>query len=149
MAIIPIDYVWVDANFKETQLKYMRVGQPATVTFDMYGSDVVYKGKVLGIGMGSGSVFSIIPPQNATGNWIKIVQRLPVRISLDPKVVKDFPVRLGISASVYVDITDRKLPMLSQETVKKVVASTPVFDIDMENVDKVIKQTIRENLIKR
>jgi membrane fusion protein, multidrug efflux system len=91
MAIIPIDYVWVDANFKETQLTYMRIGQPATVYFDLYGSSVKYEGKVLGIASGSGSVFSLIPPQNATGNWIKIVQRLPVRISLDPKTVKDYP----------------------------------------------------------
>lgn len=84
MALIPIDYMWVDANFKETQLTYMRVGQPAKVWFDMYGSKVEYQGHVLGIASGSGSVFSLIPPQNATGNWIKIVQRLPVRISLDP-----------------------------------------------------------------
>ena len=81
MAIIPIDHVWVDANFKETQLTYMRIGQPATVWFDIYGSNVAYEGKVIGIASGTGSVFSIIPPQNATGNWIKIVQRLPVRTS--------------------------------------------------------------------
>ena len=81
MAVIPKDYVWVDANYKETQLTYMRVGQPATVWFDIYGRKVKYHGKVLGIASGSGSVFSLIPPQNATGNWIKIVQRLPVRIS--------------------------------------------------------------------
>ena len=86
MAVIPKDYVWVDANYKETQLTYMRVGQPATVWFDIYGRKVKYHGKVLGIASGSGSVFSLIPPQNATGNWIKIVQRLPVRISFNPKV---------------------------------------------------------------
>ena len=114
MAVIPKDYVWVDANFKETQLTYMRIGQPTTVWFDMYGSKVKYTGKVLGIASGSGSVFSLIPPQNATGNWIKIVQRLPVRISLDPETLKDYPMRLGISANVDVDISDYSGPKLAE-----------------------------------
>lgn len=146
MAIIPTDYVWVDANYKETQLTYMRVGQPATVTFDMYGSDVVYKGKVLGIASGSGSVFSLIPPQNATGNWIKIVQRLPVRISLDPEVVKKFPVRIGISAEVDVDITNQNLPRLQEMPKINTVGKTCVFDIDLEQVNKIMQKIISENL---
>lgn len=146
MGIIPSDYVWVDANYKETELTHMRVGQPAKVYFDMYGSDVVYEGKVLGIASGSGSVFSLIPPQNATGNWIKVVQRLPVRISLDPEVVKKFPVRLGISAEVRVDITDRNLPMLTQIPPTKPVATTNVFEIDLENINKIIDQIVQANL---
>jgi membrane fusion protein (multidrug efflux system) len=146
MGIIPTDYVWVDANYKETELTHMRVGQPATVTFDMYGSDVVYEGKVLGIASGSGSVFSLIPPQNATGNWIKIVQRLPVRISLDPEVVKNFPVRLGISADVKVNITNRDLPMLTQVPPTKPVATTNVFEIHLKNINEIIDQIVQSNL---
>lgn len=146
MSLIPTDYVWVDANFKETQLRDMRIGQPSTVTFDLYGSDVVYQGRVLGIAMGSGSVFSLIPPQNATGNWIKIVQRLPVRISLDPEILKDFPVRLGISAEVDVDITDKSYPLLATSPPVKPLAVTRVYDIDLHEVDSVMDALIKENL---
>jgi membrane fusion protein (multidrug efflux system) len=146
MAIIPIDYVWVDANFKETQLTYMRIGQPATVWFDLYGSSVKYEGKVLGIASGSGSVFSLIPPQNATGNWIKIVQRLPVRISLDPKTVKDYPTRLGISAEVDVDITNQDLPMLAPIPSTKLVDSTKVFEIDLKEVEALMDDIVLRNL---
>jgi membrane fusion protein (multidrug efflux system) len=142
MSVIPADYVWVDANFKETQLTNMRVGQPATVTFDMYGSDVVFEGKVLGIASGSGSVFSLIPPQNATGNWIKIVQRLPVRISLDPAKVAKYPIRLGVSAYVDVDIHNVDLPMLVQETSKKPISKTNVFDIDFTEVNEMIDRIV-------
>jgi membrane fusion protein (multidrug efflux system) len=146
MNVIPTDHVWVDANFKETQLTYMRVGQPATVTFDIYGSRVVYEGKVLGIASGTGSVFSLIPPQNATGNWIKIVQRLPVRISLDPEMVKKFPTRLGISAEVDVDISDQSLPMLVQVPSRMPVDVTTVFDIHLEVVNKKIDEVIKSAL---
>lgn len=146
MAIIPTDYVWVDANFKETQLKYMRIGQPASVWFDLYGSAVKYQGKVLGIASGSGSIFSLIPPQNATGNWIKIVQRLPVRISLDPEVVKQYPVRLGISAEVDVDITEQDLPMLTQIPPVKAVSTTSVYDIHIDEVNQLIDDVIQMHL---
>lgn len=146
MAIIPTNYVWVDANFKETQLGKMRIGQPATVWFDLYGSKVKYTGKVIGITSGTGSVFSLIPPQNATGNWIKIVQRLPVRISLDHETVKEFPVRLGISAEVEVNVTDQNLPLLSTSHANKAVAKTNVFDIQMEKVDQLMNQITQENL---
>lgn len=138
MAIVPSDYVWVDANFKETQLAYMRIGQPARVWFDLYGSHVEFHGKVLGIASGSGSVFSIIPPQNATGNWIKILQRLAVRISLDPKTLEKYPTRLGISAEVSVNITDQNLPMLAEIPSTKPVSTTNVFDIDMAPVEQIM-----------
>jgi membrane fusion protein, multidrug efflux system len=144
--IIPANDVWVDANYKETQLRYMRVGQPATACFDLYGSKVKFKGKVLGIASGSGSVFSLIPPQNATGNWIKIVQRLSVRISLDPKAVEKYPIRLGISAEVFVDITQQDLPMLTQIPPKKAVATTRVYDLDLEEVNKIIDEIVRTSL---
>lgn len=144
MSIIPANYVWVDANFKETQLTYMRVGQPATVWFDMYGSSVQFKGKVLGIASGTGSIFSLIPPQNATGNWIKIVQRVPVRISLDPEVVHKYPIRLGVSAEVEVDITDQDLPMLTQVPSSKTVAVTDVFNINLDEVNQAIQQVMEK-----
>lgn len=146
MAIIPSQYVWVDANFKETQLKYMRIGQPATVWFDLYGSKLKFEGKVLGIASGTGSVFSLIPPQNATGNWIKIVQRLPVRISLDPELLKHYPARIGISAEVNVDISDQNLPRLAEITSKKAVGKTRVFDLDISKIDAIIDSVVNENL---
>lgn len=145
MAIIPIDYMWVDANFKETQLTNMRIGQPAKVYIDLYGSGVVYDGKVLGIASGTGSVFSLIPPQNATGNWIKIVQRLPVRISVDPKTMKKYPLRLGISSEVYVDITNTDLPMLAQEPPTKAVSTTRVFDLNFSEVEEEMNRIIKNN----
>ncbi len=106
MAVVPLQSVWVDANFKEGQLADMRIGQPATVTADIYGGSVTYHGKVIGLGAGSGSAFALLPPQNASGNWIKIVQRVPVRIALDPKELRAHPLRLGLSVSVSVDISD-------------------------------------------
>lgn len=148
MAVIPTDYVWVDANFKETQLAKMRIGQPAVVSFDLYGSKVEYKGEVIGIASGTGSVFSLIPPQNATGNWIKIVQRLPVRISLDPQTLKDFPARIGISAYVDVDITNQDLPMLAVTPSVKPVGQTKIFDIDLASVNKIMDEIINDNLKK-
>jgi len=146
MAVIPTAYVWVDANYKETQLDKMRIGQPTVVTFDLYGSKVKYRGTVLGIASGSGSVFSVIPPQNATGNWIKIVQRLPVRISLDPEMVKQYPVRLGISARVDVDVSDQNLPILTQIPSTRSVGSTRVFDIDLIEVENIMNEIVYTHL---
>lgn len=148
MAILPPDYVWVDANYKETQLTYMRIGQPATVWFDIYGSKVKYKGVVLGIGPGTGSVFSLIPPQNATGNWIKIVQRIAVRIGVDPEVVKKYPMRIGLSAEVDVDITNQDLPMLAEVPSTQALGTTDVFDIHLGKADAIMNNIIQENLKK-
>lgn len=148
MAVIPTDYVWVDANFKETQLKHMRIGQPATVWFDIYGSGVKYRGKVLGIASGTGSVFSLIPPQNATGNWIKIVQRLPVRISLDREQLNKFPTRLGLSAEVSVDITQQDLPMMSTasaSSASKPLGTTNVFDLNFDKVNALMESVIQQD----
>ena len=103
MAVVPLDRVWIDANFRETQLKDLRIGQRASVTADMYGGDVVYHGKVMGVGAGSGNAFALLPPQNASGNWIKIVQRVPVRIALDPKELRANPLRVGLSVKATVD----------------------------------------------
>jgi membrane fusion protein (multidrug efflux system) len=107
MSVVPVAQAYVNANFKEGQLTDVRPGQKATLTADIYGSSVEYHGKVEGIGGGTGSAFAIIPAQNATGNWIKIVQRLPVRIILDPQELQQHPLRVGLSMSVKVDISDK------------------------------------------
>lgn len=107
MAVVPLHNVWVDANFKETQLANLRVGQPAKITADIYGSDVTYHGHIVGLSAGTGSAFALLPAQNATGNWIKVVQRLPVRIALDPKELAEHPLRVGLSMTVEVDTSNK------------------------------------------
>ena len=119
MAVVPLQAVWIDANFKEGQLEDMRISQPVTVTADLYGGDVTYHGKVVGLGAGSGSAFALLPPQNASGNWIKIVQRVPVRIALDPKELQDHPLRVGLSVDVSVDISDKSGPVVATEATKE------------------------------
>ena len=104
LAVVPLDDVWIDANFKEGQLSRMRMGQPVTVHADVYGSGIDYHGHLAGIAAGSGNAFALLPAQNASGNWIKIVQRVPVRIVLDEKELKDHPLRVGLSANVRVDV---------------------------------------------
>lgn len=106
MMIVPLDQVYVDANFKERQLRRVRPGQPATLTADIYGGGVEYKGRVVGFSGGTGAAFALIPAQNATGNWIKVVQRVPVRIALDPQQLRDHPLRVGLSMDVEIDISE-------------------------------------------
>ncbi len=113
MAVVPLDSVWIDANFRETQLADLRVGQPVTIMADVYGSAITFHGKVLGLGAGSGNAFSLLPPQNASGNWIKIVQRVPVRIALDPRELRAHPLRIGLSAKVTVDTSVRTGPLVA------------------------------------
>ncbi|MBS0222950.1 MAG: efflux RND transporter periplasmic adaptor subunit [Proteobacteria bacterium] len=127
MAVVPLNTVWVDANFKEVQLADVRIGQKATITSDIYGSGVEYHGRVQGLGAGSGNAFALLPPQNATGNWIKIVQRVPVRIALDPKELRRHPLRVGLSVTVSIDVSD---------TSGSMVASTaPLRDLKGEPGD--------------
>ncbi|GMU67687.1 MAG: multidrug resistance protein [Steroidobacteraceae bacterium] len=113
MAVVPLAGVWIDANFKEDQLEDVRVGQPATITTDMYGSRVIYHGRVLGLGAGTGAAFALLPPQNASGNWIKIVQRLPVRVALDAAQLREHPLRIGLSVTVQIDTRDTSGPLMS------------------------------------
>ncbi len=113
MAVVPLDSLWVDANFRETQLERMRVGQPVEIKADIYGRSIVFHGKVLGLGAGSGSAFSLLPPQNASGNWIKIVQRVPVRIALDPKELAKNPLRVGLSVTTSVDTSNESGPAVA------------------------------------
>jgi membrane fusion protein (multidrug efflux system) len=113
LAVVPLDDVWIDANFKEGQLERMRTGQPVTVHTDLYGGNVTYHGHVVGIAAGSGNAFALLPSQNASGNWIKIVQRLPVRILLDPKELQAHPLRVGLSTAVRVDLHDASGPLVT------------------------------------
>jgi membrane fusion protein, multidrug efflux system len=126
MAVVPLNEIWVDANFKEVQLQHMRIGQPVTLHADVYGSSVTYHGHVVGFSAGTGSAFSLLPPQNATGNWIKIVQRLPVRIALDPKELQAHPLRIGLSILAEVDLHNENGPALEQ--APNTVYQTPVFE---------------------
>lgn len=145
LAIVPADNLWVDANFKETQLAKVRIGQPATVISDIYGDDVVYHGKVVGLDMGTGSAFSLLPAQNATGNWIKVVQRLPVRIELDPQEVAKHPLRIGLSTLVSVDTDNLEGGVLATS-----VRSTPAYEsnalaLDLAPVNQLIADIIHAN----
>lgn len=108
MAIVPLDQLWVDANLKEAQLRHVRIGQPVRLTADIYGSKVKYDGKVAGLAAGTGAAFALLPAQNATGNWIKVVQRVPVRIALDPKQLQEHPLRIGLSMQVEIDVHDQQ-----------------------------------------
>ena len=128
MAVVPLSGAWIDANFKEPQLRNIRVGQSATVTADIYGGKVEYHGKVVSIAAGSGGAFSLLPPQNATGNWIKVVQRVPVRIALDPKELQEHPLRVGLSTDVEVNTHERGGRVDTAEALPNAVTSTPVFD---------------------
>lgn len=145
MAVIPLDQVWIDANFKETQLRQMRIGQPVEITADLYGSDVSYSGTVDSLGAGTGSAFALLPAQNATGNWIKIVQRVPVRIHLNPDQLKDHPLRIGLSTVVDVDLHDQSGPALAQQPPQQASYTTDVYDRQLVEADKLIEQLVRDN----
>ena len=140
MAVVPLDQVWVDANFKEAQLAGMRAGQPVSLTADIYGRKIVYHGKVSGFGAGTGAAFALLPAQNASGNWIKIVQRVPVRIALDPGELAAHPLQIGLSMQAEVDTHDRdgvRLPQVAQ--------AAPVYQTDVfEVLDKLAETRVRD-----
>lgn len=144
MAVVPMDSLWVDANFRETQLADLRVGQPATIIADVYGSAITFHGKVLGLGAGSGSAFSLLPPQNASGNWIKIVQRVPVRIALDPKELRAHPLRVGLSAKVTVDTSNHSGPLVASAAPP--AGGTQTSLDGGPEVDALVKRIIAANL---
>ena len=143
MAIVPLNSVWVDANFKEVQLTHMRIGQPVELTADVYGSGVVFHGKVIGFSAGTGAAFSLLPAQNATGNWIKVVQRLPVRIGLDPQELEKHPLRIGLSMAVDVTIKNDQGGQLG--AAPNTVYQTDVFARYGDQADVEIARIIQEN----
>ena len=145
MAVVTTDQMWLDANFKETQLTHMRIGQPVKIHFDLYGKDKTFDGKVVGIEMGTGSAFSLLPTQNATGNWIKVVQRVPVRIQLDPQQLAENPLRIGLSATVKVNVSDSKGETLRDQAPATTLYSTNVLQYDESAVNNLIDSIIRDN----
>ena len=144
LAVVPLDDVWVDANFKEGQLERMRTGQPVTLHTDLYGHQVTYHGHLVGIAAGSGNAFALLPSQNASGNWIKIVQRVPVRILLDPQELKAHPLRVGLSAAVRVDLHDMSGPIMSP-AVRNVPIPSQASAGDDPSVDARIASIVAEN----
>jgi len=145
MAIVPLEQVWVDANFKEPQLASMRVGQPVRLTADLYGHSVAYHGSIAGFGAGTGAAFALLPAQNATGNWIKIVQRVPVRVALNPAELASHPLQIGLSMKAEVDTHERdgaRLPQLAQNVP---TYSTDVFGAPDELADQRVRQIIALN----
>jgi membrane fusion protein (multidrug efflux system) len=146
MAIVPLDQLWVDANFKESELKNIRVGQPARVEADMYGSKVEFHGRVVGLSAGTGSAFSLLPAQNASGNWIKVVQRLPVRIALDPKELKEHPLRIGLSTTVSVDISKTDGPVLGAAMPQTPVYTTNALNQPLQQAAAAADAIIAHNL---
>jgi membrane fusion protein (multidrug efflux system) len=144
MAVVPLDDVWVDANFKEVQLADMRVGQPVELRADVYGHSTVYHGKLVGLAAGSGNAFALLPAQNASGNWIKIVQRLPVRIALDPQELKAHPLRVGLSMAATVNIRDTSGALIASQVRSQPIPSQESLDHDPE-VEARIAQIVARN----
>jgi membrane fusion protein (multidrug efflux system) len=148
MSVVTLDNAWVDANFKEGQLERLRIGQPASLEADVYGKHVVFHGKVEGLGAGTGAAFSLLPAQNATGNWIKVVQRVPVRISLDPKEIARNPLRVGLSMNVTVNVADESgtsVESTPRTQAQGAVASTTVFDSLQHSADAEVARIIAAN----
>ena len=146
MAIVPLREVWVDANFKENQLRNLRLGQPATLTADLYGKQVQYHGTVAGLGVGTGAAFALLPAQNATGNWIKVVQRVPVRIALDAGQVAAHPLRVGLSMNVEVDTRQQDGAALAEAPRSAPLAQTRVFDQLGDGAEAEVARIIAANL---
>ncbi|WP_293604332.1 HlyD family efflux transporter periplasmic adaptor subunit [Polaromonas sp. UBA4122] len=146
MSIIPLKQVWVDANFKEVQLRTIRIGQPATLVADLYGKKVEYKGTVAGLGAGTGAAFSLLPAQNATGNWIKVVQRVPVRIALDPKQLADNPLRVGLSMNVEVDVSKLDGKTLADAPRAAAPVQPQAFAAQDDAVNDVVRRVIAANV---
>lgn len=147
MAVVPLHEVWVDANFKETQLTEMRIGQPVEITSDVYGSAVKYKGQVQSLGVGTGSAFSLLPAQNATGNWIKIVQRIPVRVVFtDVQQLDKYPLRIGMSLTTDVSLHDQSGAMLSKTPRTEPLFSTDVYNHQLAAANEQIEKIIHDNM---
>jgi membrane fusion protein (multidrug efflux system) len=145
MSLIPLDQLWVDANFKEVQLRNIRIGQPVTLTADLYGKKVEYKGRVAGLGVGTGAAFALLPAQNATGNWIKVVQRVPVRVALDAAQVKANPLRVGLSMDARVDISNLEGKMLADAPRAAALAQTQVYASLDSGAEAEVRRVIAAN----
>src|SRR5262249_31774260 len=145
LSIVPLARLRIEANFKEVQLSQMRIGQRASIVADLYGRHVEFHGKVAGLGLGTGAAFALLPAQNATGNWIKVVQRVPVRIELEPKELLEHPLRMGLSTKVKVDVRDISGPILAQSARQVPVLETNAYEIDRREIQARIAHIIEEN----
>ncbi|HJV97212.1 MAG TPA: efflux RND transporter periplasmic adaptor subunit [Albitalea sp.] len=148
MTVVPLDQLWVEANFKEDQFSGIRLDQPVTMTADLYGGSTEFHGHVLGVGAGTGAAFALLPPQNASGNWIKIVQRVPVRISLDPRELAERPLRVGLSMKVAIDTHNRGGNILARTPVSGARYQTAVYTEQSAAVDKLIAAIVRANNVR-
>ncbi|SFM52583.1 efflux RND transporter periplasmic adaptor subunit [Variovorax sp. OV329] len=146
MSVVPLSQVWVDANFKEVQLRKIRLGQPVKLTADVYGTKVEYTGKVEGMGVGTGAAFALLPAQNATGNWIKVVQRVPVRIALDAEQLKTNPLRVGLSMDAVVDVSNQDGKMLADAPRGNALSQTHVYSSLDSGADAEVQRIIAANL---
>jgi membrane fusion protein (multidrug efflux system) len=146
MTVIPLEQAWVEANFKETQLDKLRLGQPVKLTSDVYGGGVEFDGKLASLGLGTGSAFSLLPAQNASGNWIKIVQRVPVRVELDPKQLAAHPLRIGMSMSVDISVRDQDGKVLPAALPAKPVLETQAYAKQLSDADALIERIVTANL---
>ena len=145
MSVIALNRVWVEANFKESQLKSLRIGQPVTLQADVYGKKVEYRGSIEGLGAGTGSAFALLPAQNATGNWIKVVQRVPVRISLDANELAAHPLRVGLSMDAKVDVSNTGGAMLADASRAPGASETHVFEPANGTADADVRRIIVAN----
>jgi membrane fusion protein, multidrug efflux system len=146
MTVIPLNSLWVDANFKEVQLRHLRIGQPAQVRSDLYGGSFIFHGHVQGMSAGTGAAFALLPAQNASGNWIKVVQRVPVRIQIDESDLVKSPLRVGLSTTVTVDTTNRDGPVLPREATRTPVGDTQVYIQDLDKANAEAEAIVRHNL---
>jgi membrane fusion protein (multidrug efflux system) len=146
MTVIPLNSLWVDANFKEVQLRHLHIGQPAEVRSDLYGGSSIFHGRVVGMSPGTGAAFALLPPQNASGNWIKVVQRVPVRVQIDHNDLEKWPLRVGLSTTVTVDTTSRSGPVLAPAATMRPVGDTQVYTQDLEKADAEADAVVRSNL---
>jgi membrane fusion protein (multidrug efflux system) len=146
MAIIPLDQLWVDANFKEVQLRNIRIGQPVKLTADLYGKKIEYTGTIAGLGMGTGAAFALLPAQNATGNWIKVVQRVPVRVALEPAQLAQNPLRVGLSMEATVDVSQKDGKMLADAPRPSALVQTTVFESPDRGAAEEVRKIVAANM---
>jgi len=146
MTVIPLNALWVDANFKEVQLRNLRIAQPAEVRSDLYGGSYVFHGHVIGMSAGTGAAFALLPAQNASGNWIKVVQRVPVRIEIDEADLTKAPLRVGLSATVTVDTSNRNGAVLAGKSADRPVGNTEVYTQDLAKANSAADAIVNRNL---
>lgn len=145
MSVVPSDEIWVNANFKESQIENLRIGQPVELRADAYSRKLIFHGKIAGLDAGTGSAFSLMPAQNATGNWIKVTQRVPVRIALDPQEIAAYPLRLGLSMRAVVNTTDHRGSVLNRKASTLPSYSTTIFKNELQDANTVVEQVIASN----